>query len=150
MSQNIWSVYKVVRHSWNGELVSVNRVWVYTYRVDVWSRGVRPCMAFDTLGNARLFVEDNSRMWTNPVAIYEALGTSRRYVKEVVKGMQMSRSNIKEFWREPRANLGRFLPDWSLMIAPPGTVACDRLKLVRHVIQYDAYAENQRIIIEHA
>jgi len=117
------TVYKVVRRRRDGKLASAiirRGPLVVIYQIDKPSLPISgtKLLAFDSLENALTFRVGRPKS----VEVWEASAPNPRY-KEFITGCWVGLKRIREFWASPN----------SCYIAPPGTVACDSITLIKCV-----------------
>ena len=119
------TVYKVVWSEYDGRLVSARIAflpWERVYRSAAGRRyWVGHCMAFRTLKQAQAFADPLEQIW-------EAECESARAIRHVVHRKD------PELFRSFQAHGGRKNAWWQdCMKAPPGTLYCHNLRLVRRL-----------------
>lgn len=117
------TVYKVVRRRKDGKLASAiirRGPLVVIYQTDKPSLPVSgtKLLAFDSLENARVFRAGRPKS----VEVWKASAPNPRY-KEFITGCWVGLKRIREFWAGPGV----------CYTAPPGTVACDSITLIKRV-----------------
>lgn len=142
---DITTVYKLVRIDNKDRLVSLTYDWPYSYRVGLWSRGTLPVLAFRTLSDVDVFVEDNrSFLHHTRTAIYEAdaIGVINQWT--LLRATHMSRGKVRAFWTPGGAESHASFKKYQLMDAPYGTVRCDRIRLMERIVRLGIYGSNRR------